>query len=103
MILDIGPKTVKLFEEKLKNARTVFWNGPLGFNEVKPFAKGSRAIAEAVGRSNAVSVVGGGDIVSFLHEYGLDKLFTHVSTGGGASLEFVAGEKLPGVEALQKK
>jgi len=103
MILDIGPKTVKLFEEKIKEAKSVFWNGPLGFNEVKPFAKGSKAIAEAIGRSGAVSVVGGGDIVAFLDEYGLNVLFTHVSTGGGASLEFVAGDKLPGVEALQKK
>jgi phosphoglycerate kinase len=104
MALDIGPKTVELFAEEISGAKTIVWNGPMGVFEVAPFAKGTRAIARAVAEnSGATSIVGGGDTVSAVHDAGVEEQITHISTGGGASLEFLEGRKLPGVEALTDK
>jgi phosphoglycerate kinase len=103
MILDIGPKTVAVFCEKLKKSGTVIWSGPMGAFEKKKFSYGTLAIAKAItGNRKAFSVVGGGETVAFLKKHKLDKKFTFVSTGGGAMLDFLAGEKLPGIEALEK-
>jgi len=101
MALDVGPETRKLFGEKLRGARTIFWNGPLGVFEKKPFAAGTLDAARAVAESNAVSVVGGGDSVSAVKKSGFADRISHISTGGGASLEFVQGENLPGIAALE--
>ena len=98
--LDIGPKTIKLFEEKISQAGTIFWNGPLGMTEEKEFSNGSEKIAQAIVRSKSFSVVGGGETAEFVKRIGLEEEFSHLSTGGGALLEFLAGEKLPGLEAL---
>ncbi|MBQ7529893.1 phosphoglycerate kinase [bacterium] len=103
MGLDVGPKTVAKFQEIIAQAKTIFWNGPMGVFEKKPFDKGTREVAEAVAHSQARSVVGGGDSVAALTQAGLASQVTHVSTGGGASLEFVEGRQLPGVVALTKK
>ena len=101
-ILDVGPKTVALFNAKIATARTIIWSGPLGLIEKKAYAKASIAIAEAVGRNRkAFSVSGGGETVMFLKKYKLDKKFSFISTGGGAMIDFLAGEKLPGIEALK--
>ena len=103
MGLDIGPRTVELFQAELAGSRTIFWNGPMGVFEKKPFDVGTRAVAQAVADSGARSVVGGGDSVAALEQAGLADRITHVSTGGGASLEFVEGRLLPGVEALKRR
>jgi len=101
MALDIGPKTIELFSEEIARARTIVWNGPMGVFEVEPFAKGTRKIAQAVADNvGATSIAGGGDTVSAVHQAGVAERITHISTGGGASLEFMEGKKLPGVEAL---
>jgi len=99
--LDIGPKTINLFCEIIKNAKTVVWNGPLGLTEQKPFDKASKEIAEAVIRSRAYSVIGGGDTVAFIWKIKKAKKFNHLSTGGGAMLDYLANETLPGLEALR--
>ena len=99
---DIGPATVKNFCTLIHRAKTIVWNGPLGFAERKEFAKGTVAVARAITKSRAFSVVGGGDTVTLIAHYGVLKGFSHVSTGGGAMLEFLAGKKLPGVEALRQ-
>lgn len=97
---DIGKATIKLFKEKIFRAKTIFWSGPLGKIEDKKFQKGTKEIAEAIIKSGSFSVVGGGETIKFLNKIGLLKKFTHVSTGGSAMLVYLAGEKLPGIEAL---
>ena len=100
---DIGPKTVERYAEEVKKAKTVFWNGPMGVFESKHFAKGTMAIAAAVADSPAITVVGGGESVEAVKASGFAKRISHISTGGGASLEFIAGETLPGVEVLRER
>ena len=100
MALDVGPRTLEQFERLLAPAKTIFWNGPMGVFEKPPFDKGTMALARIVATSGAVTVVGGGESVQAAHAAGVAGKFTHVSTGGGASLEFLAEGKLPGIEAL---
>ena len=101
--LDIGPEAILEFTEILKNAKTVMWNGPLGVFEFENFAKGTNAIAKVLSEINAVTVVGGGDSVSAIEKGGFSNKITHVSTGGGASLEFLESKPLPGIECLDNK
>jgi phosphoglycerate kinase len=103
MILDIGPETVQQFGARLKDAATVVWNGPLGVFEMKPFAEGTMGIARALADSQAVTVIGGGDSAAAVEKAGVAAKVAHISTGGGASLEFLEGKELPGVAALQDK
>lgn len=101
MFLDVGPKTRALFGDVLHKAKTIFWNGPLGLFEVESFARGSREIAQVVAQAKAYAVLGGGDTESVVNTFGLQGRFNHVSTGGGASLAFLAQEELPGLQALE--
>jgi len=104
MALDIGPKTVALFASEIGEASTIVWNGPMGVFELAPFAVGTTKVAKAVAANqDATSIVGGGDSVSAVKKAGVADQITHISTGGGASLEFLEGKKLPGVEALTNK
>jgi phosphoglycerate kinase len=98
--MDINEESIKIFHDKIMQAKTVLWNGPFGKFEEKKYAKGSLAIAEAIIESRAFSVVGGGETVEFLEKQGIIEGFNHVSTGGGAMLSYLSGEKFPGIEAL---
>lgn len=103
MGVDIGPRTITQFEAKIATAKTVLWNGPLGVFEIQPFSKGSLCIARAVAKSTATSIVGGGDSIAVVTQAGVTDKISHLSTGGGASLEFLGGLRLPGIEALNNK
>ena len=101
--LDIGPQSIELFKQELSDARTVVWNGPLGLFEMPQFMEGTKQIAEILANSNSVTVIGGGDTAAAITKLGLTDKMTHISTGGGASLEFLEGKELPGIFALKDK
>ena len=103
MGMDVGPKSVELFKDAVKNAKTVIWNGPMGVFEFKNFAGGTFAVAEAIADTDCISIIGGGDSVAAVTKLGFADKMTHISTGGGASLEFLEGLELPGIAALNEK
>src|SRR5204862_1762997 len=101
--VDIGPKTIEAYTKPIKTAKTVIWNGPMGVFEIEAFATGTTAVALAVARVRGTTIVGGGDSIAAVRKAGVADRITHISTGGGASLEFLAGRTLPGVAALSDK
>lgn len=103
MGLDIGPKSQELFADAIKGAGTVIWNGPMGVSEWDNFAAGTITVANAVAESGAISIIGGGDSVAAVTKLGFADKMSHISTGGGASLEFLEGKELPGIAALMDK
>ena len=103
MGIDIGPKSVDLFLTKIKNAGTIVWNGPMGMFEKDEFAEGTKKLALGIAESSAVSVIGGGDSAAAVKKFGVENKISHVSTGGGASLEYLEGKVLPGIAALTDK
>jgi phosphoglycerate kinase len=104
MALDIGPKSIELFEKEIAEAHTIVWNGPMGVFEMTAFAAGTMNIAQAVAdNQDATTIIGGGDSVAAVHKAGVAARIKHISTGGGASLEFLEGKTLPGVAALTEK
>ena len=103
LAVDVGPKTVEQFKKRLSGAKTILWNGPLGIFEAPPFDRGSREVAESIADLDATTIIGGGDTAAAMHQFGLEEKMSHVSTGGGASLEFLEGKILPGIAALPEK
>lgn len=103
MGLDVGSKTVQEFKRVLSKARTILWNGPLGVAEIPPFDEGSRRVAEFVATLRATSIIGGGETAAAIQQFGLAEKMAHVSTGGGASLEYLEGKALPGIAALMRE
>ncbi|MBF0494329.1 MAG: phosphoglycerate kinase [Candidatus Omnitrophica bacterium] len=101
--LDIGPATIKSYEAVLKNAKTIVWNGPMGLFEMKPFSTGTRELAKYIARLKATTVIGGGDTAAAIHEFKLENKMSHISTGGGASLEYLEGKEMPGIASLNDK
>ncbi len=103
MALDIGPQTIKKYKDVITTAKTIFWNGPMGVFEIDQFGKGTEEMAKAVANTKAISIIGGGDSVAAVLKVGVSEKISHISTGGGASLEYIAKETLPGLEALTEK
>ncbi len=103
MGLDIGKKSIKIFVNEIKKSETVLWNGPMGVFEMSNFAEGTLEIAQAISVSKGITIIGGGDSASAVLQFGLSDKFTHISTGGGAALEFIGGKELPGISILEDK